>query len=533
MDSAEPNRTRRLLPDLLLIGGIGIPLILFQILLRDVPLCDELIYLTSPSVSTEWGPLYALWYKIILFILPDRVTALYFNHLALALLFAGALYTFTYYLSLPAEYGFLIAIAAILTGIIAVDIRVGLLAMIVLILTFIAVVRLRSVHAKWFAAAAGVLITAYIRPEFWLTFLLLAVILLVVLWRASRTPILHRIGYALGLGGLFVVGALSFGIIEIESKRSWVAFGQHFAANAVIWSGSNLDPWTDWRQITQQTFGNADSIGTAAINNPRALIAHVAVNSFFMPLYLLRLLITPALLIAIGGVLASWGISNVVIGRPRLRPTAMTSWLKQRWYEGRSSCAANYIAMICIFLCALPVTIAAIVIWPSVRHLSFILTLMSLALLIVWQPALARLPATTTTRAILWSAIGLAGLWLGGFYLYQQARPNQPNLNTIRAIQSLDIEQDINALPACALTQMAGANVREIAVDPTQSLPHVLRDQAVQLVITGDSRIDNRHPYRNDPVWPDFIANPERYGFVRIPIPHTTRNLLVAKTLLE
>lgn len=533
MDATEPSRTRRLFPELLLLGSLGIPLILFQILLRDLPLCDELIYLTSPSVSTEWGPLYTQWYKFILFILPDRITALYFNHLALALLFAGTLYAFTYYLNLPTGYGFFIAIAAILTGIIAVDIRVGLLALIVLILTFLVVVRLQSVPAKWFAAATGALITAYIRPEFWLTFLLLASTLLVVLWRANRTPILHRIGYALGLGGLFVVCALSFGVIELGSKRSWVAFGQHFAANAVIWSGSNLDPWTDWRQITQQTFGNADSIGTAAFNNPRALIAHVAVNSFFMPWYLLRLLITPAFLIAIGGVLAGWGISNVVIGRSRLQPMAIASWLKQRWYEGRSSFAVNYIAMICICLCALPVTIAAVVIWPSVRHLSFILTLMSLTILIVWQPALVRLPATTTTRAIIWSAIGLSGLWLGGFYLHQQPSLNQPNLNTVRVIQSLAIAQDINALPACALAQMAGPNVREIAVDPTKSLTHLLRDQAFQLVITGDSRLDNRHPYRNDPMWPDFIANPERYGFVRIAIPQTTRSLLVAKTLLE
>jgi hypothetical protein len=171
--------------------------------------------------------------------------------------------------------------------------KVSHFALIVILVTLAAAGRIRVPSARWAVLCAGALLAAYVRPEFFLSFVLLAACFVYVLVRSEerRGGRLAAAGAVIGLTVVLIVG---WGPPIGGGERSFGAFAQHFARNWVVWTGSNLNPWTDGRAIMAQNFGGAASVARAMLNTPAVFARHVVANLIAAPGDLYRLLFVHA-----------------------------------------------------------------------------------------------------------------------------------------------------------------------------------------------------------------------------------------------
>lgn len=127
----------------------------------------------------------------------------------------------------------------------------------------------------------------YTRPEFWYSLLLFAPVALVGVVLAVRRG---RARAAARAVGVFAVGAaalvLAFGSPVPTGARSIAAFGQHYTFNQYLAGAPIPAPWQQWETHLRADFGDADGIGAALRNNPRAFFWHVRQNAARVPLVL-------------------------------------------------------------------------------------------------------------------------------------------------------------------------------------------------------------------------------------------------------
>jgi len=116
-------------------------------------------------------------------------------------------------------------------------------------------------------------VASFARSEFILSFYLLSLLIAAYVLLAQRTK---RGFLALGLYGLSVAAlssAMEFPVLA-GSNRSLMAFGQHYAVQLEE-EGVDIDPWLEWRDAMQESFGASESIQEAMLENPSAFFGHV------------------------------------------------------------------------------------------------------------------------------------------------------------------------------------------------------------------------------------------------------------------
>ena len=337
--------------------------------------------------------------------------------------------------------------------------------------------------------------------------------------------------------------------------RSFYAFGQHFAVHWVSWTGSDLNPWTNWADIVAQNFGPAQTLAEAFLNNPAIFARHIAYNILGLGGW--PLAFGPAVLVlnevAVTAMLiAGWGLIVAGVFFPLSRlgrqpwkqlPQAASSsqaspellHQTQRGEHGHPPPFSRIAAWGCgatrtgiwLGLCAAVGFFSILVIYPRVHYLLIpgLLTLTGLILANRWLLEERRPRAAPALLGGL-----LAVVLMPPFS--SQAPSNQDNLETIRFIQSLEIKQPVNLLEAEGGYHIyLGDNFQRVAeTEKDVGWNQFLAARRINLIVKTDLlTTDSR--FKNDLEWQWFLTHYADFGFAQVDIPHTPYQLLLEYNL--
>lgn len=509
----------------------------------DIGLSDESHYLYSGIKISDYGvpkfaeysPLYALWYFMLSLFQPDRIRLYYLNYKALTGLLPILTYLlFRRYRVAVAESGCLAGFVLLAYANLPVWPKVGHLAVLLSLFFFLLATYTDSFNRSTLILSIGALLSSYVRPEFFITYLLfIGLYLIISMFKkqfVGKDMYLFVIVVLLSIGCISLLGVPAF---SRNGGRSFFAFSQHFAVNWVIWTRSNVNPWTNCEKIVTDNFGTARSISEAYENNPHIFLKHLAsnlkntgktlatlltpeYNRIFLPNNKFFHLIEIILLFGMIG-LYLYSIRRRWLGKFTLK-------LQQHEY-----------LLIHFGLYSIPGIMAAIIIFPREHYL----LLQSIFFLIVIACVLIKNPCES-------HSINNRYVYILGFFIialtptpenahpYQLPGQYQYNLKTIHFLKSLEIKKQVNLLETegGGYSIYAGENYRTILeIEKNTSFKTFMQEKNLNMIIVNDAlKKDTR--FKNDKEWQLFLIGYESFGFIKIAIDGTPFHLLVKKELL-
>jgi len=531
----------------------------------DLGIWDEADYLHRALLlperglpDPEWGPLYSVWYFALSRVWPDPVELYYGNTRLLLLLTTVAGYAFLR--RVGARPWFALAGASVYLLSMAPHVlpRPTLLAVLIILVALVCAASARTPEGACVRVGLGLLVASFARPEYFLSFLLMSLLLGGLLarevwhgaWKErARWHRVLRTGTAYGLGALALVAVMGnpFGN---TSNRRFYAFCQHFADNYVRRTALPVNPWGECNKVISQVFGEVDTLGAAARANPGAFLAHLGQNLQRYPLESLRMFATGygshsplpgkrpwtreqaghlfLLVVALGlplGVLAS-------------NARRLAGALRSRRVEGTLTAT-------CVVL--LPVFASVVLIQPR-QHYLVLQGLMALAVLSalvasVGPGSAAASPDTAQASGsgviagpgkLLLSALLASVLMLAVPDLVRRqggpASVAREHLQRVNAIRALGLETRIASGDAIrvldtqgGLSVYLGPPFRRI---PTwtkrkgEPLADYLRRERIDLVFL-DGRLRQDSFFANDPALESFYAEPGSFGYATWRVPGT------------
>lgn len=254
---------------------------------NDIRLDDETHYLYQGVArdlpSGPYSPLYCGWYFLLSLVGSDPIDLYFLNWFLLPILLSIGMYLLIRTLGGAEFPAFLSAAVVLLSLVYDIWPRPMHFAVCLLLFGLAASFAFRGVSARFAGATLTLGVTAFARPEFTVSFIVLAVVLFVVLiWDGYQNR--SRIGRCLGLGLAAMLPAvlllLRFGS-PLKGGRSDFAFGQHYALN--IYQAGLMDkqsnPWYNFRKILERDFGDSHIGPLEAIwASPENFLWHISRN---------------------------------------------------------------------------------------------------------------------------------------------------------------------------------------------------------------------------------------------------------------
>lgn len=489
----------------------------------DIELWDESNYLyrgvklVIEGGTTAWSPLYSLWYYLISLFQPDRVNLFYLNYKLMIILPPILTYILLrknkapIYLSLIVSF-FLLASYAL----IFISVRVSHLALILILVTLILISFTNSFFRASLLASFGALGVSYIRPEYFLTYVLLLLILTITiafaykkLSRDQLTSLIVFVSSSILL--LFILG------IPTSGDRSMIAFGQHFSLNWTQWTDSKLNPFSDWQIIISENFGAAQNIFEAFRNNPSMFLRHIIYNlRETMPHHFFPLLVP---IFPLGNFFKTVGI--LLIFGFLIRNI---SHIHKNLIEYR-----KFLFFAGLFL--LPELISVALIYPRDHYLllPFVLIIIVVATLVGSHP----LEEESIIYIFITILLGLLLIVITPTFS-AQTTTFKPNLTTIRTIQSLNIKKPVNLLEnGGGYYIYLSDNFRWVtSFDKSESFNIFLLDKKINMIVVNKPLSIDTH-FRYDREWKQFLKNYAEFDFTQIDIPNSENVILVKDDLLN
>lgn len=257
----------------------------------DVLGWDEGLYMQNGLLFTTklqkaWGPMYAAWYYFLHFFQSNPLYLYLLNFQVLTML-PGVLF-FVYW----TRIGIRPLIAAIISMFyIASAInfhswpKISLYTTSILIFTFIVSTYFKRKLDKVIIVAGGTLIASYMRPELFLAFIVLFLIIIgSIIFQLVKKSSIQKISW--GLLGLLIIGiaglqkVLGNPLFSFEGGRAIAAFAQHYAYNYSIWNHLRPDRWQlHGQEIFEADFGKNYDSYSAYKANPVAFMQHIHSNT--------------------------------------------------------------------------------------------------------------------------------------------------------------------------------------------------------------------------------------------------------------
>ncbi|MBF5045218.1 hypothetical protein FGE12_22630 [Aggregicoccus sp. 17bor-14] len=256
---------------------------------RDLTLWDEADYLRRGLAlpqrglpAPEWGPLHSLLYLALAQLTPDPVALHDLAYRLLVTLPTLGLFLCARRARIPRALALLGALLFLASGAPHVAPRPSLLALaVVLGGLWVALAPGRSLEGACAALGLSLLLACYARPELFLSFVLLSLLLLArLLVRARRGEArgpLVRLGLSYGALALALLAVLGNPAADRTGRRLY-AFCQHYALGEVQRSHLDLEPWGQCDAVMQRSFGEVHSVREAARANPHAFWVHLRDN---------------------------------------------------------------------------------------------------------------------------------------------------------------------------------------------------------------------------------------------------------------
>jgi len=504
----------------------------------DIGLRDESAYLWRGVRSEVYefppaskAPLYSTWYYVLSFLQPDRVELYYLNYKILNLLPSLLFYGFLR----AGQANSLVALAAaclIVTcqGNLQTWPKVSHFALSILFAGLALASLFKKPSVIFGTVSLAALATSYVRPEYFVAFLLSTFACFTIALRAKRrrdyitpsavvtTAVLVLIIHGFPMGG--------------EGGRRFVAFQQHFSLNWVNWTSSELNPWSDSGQIIRDCFGDAHSATQCALRNPALVLKHILANTKSLPSSAADLFLCPSQ--RYGGnlwysklpnfyFLALLAFAMLTIGRFSF------SRVRSVWRSTMHMTGAT------VILLTSPL-VASLLIYPRDHHL-LLLTAPALGLCLV----LARDCCVKFQYAPVFCS-----LTVGAFFLFLmpvvfqatpvlfQASDELPVKTTVVFLKSLEPDQDVQLLDAeGGFHHYLDDKWHRIKVGAKNEPFHAFRERTHINAILLTDRLAKDSRFRSDSEWQQFISSPEAYDFTSIAIPGTKFRLLHKRYLFR
>ena len=508
----------------------GLPLILDPALDMD-PLYIEMaqhpiahILATDPA----WGPLYALWFKPFVAILGDPVAAYTANIYALSIAVTGLIYGYVAVLTRRAAWGVAAACAFLIADLnvpLAGKVSDFALLLVLAGLTLSELVAAGSRRAT--VIAAGVLLAAYARPEFYPAALCL---LAAALWRARAEVHPSRWAALAWPAALFIamlVAAVWIGTPLLgraqDGSRLLAAFQEHFAWN-----------WSQWHNrpeyflsVWEQEFGAARSLFQAVWTNPGAAAHHFGQNLLGSIAFLAGSAFNHYPVLAPATSTAAVQTESLFTSAAILGLLG-AAVVRRRW---RRQLVDRYGHVLFTYavLAAVPIA-SAIVIFPLARYLvvpAVLLLLMGTlaATIIVPEPEVRSWPARLALALLCVAAIPrpfvLPSAYVVGDAPFKgRITVARPIAETISFIRHLGLPQPVQVLTFTdGIGELLGPGFHEVKAwqKGERSLEEYIRANDIAVIVTLERGTDSF--VVRDPYWTLIQSTPEAAGFTQMSIP--------------
>lgn len=508
----------------------------------DIGLYDESDYLFGGVKLVDDGfpdtaylplyaPLYAVWYYILSLLQPDRVKLYYLNYKVLSVLPSILLYVLlrryksSELIATLISFFFLICSANL-----PVWPKVSHFSLVLVLTSFIFACGVRSFASTILLACLGALSSSYVRPEFFLTFLLLLLLYIgLIIARFGKLRLAREMIAFLAFASTSGFLISLFGLpLWREDNRSFAAFVQHFSLNWVSWTGSELNPWTDWGEIVFQNFGDIQTIPAALISNPLLFAKHMASNLVGTVRRILSLFSSHS------GVAFPDNQVFVRIERYLLLGVSALHVFHSRgkWLPKLRENFEEHRGLLVLFSCyLLPSFVSTIVIFPRDHYLLLpgVLAIIATALFVV-NSSEGKRELEDHKKLML---VGFLVISLTPYISYQSTGKRK-NVETVMLIKSLEIEREVNLLEAeGGYGIYVGDNFQRVAeYDKNTNFNAFLSDRKINMIVVTD-RLRNDTRFRDDEEWKFFLSNCATSGYEKMNIPNTDRQLIVSKKLLS
>ena len=283
----------------------------------DILFWDESLYMQKglqlwQQPSLDWGPFYNIWYKLLSYFTSDKIELYYLNIKVLSVLLPLLLFIFLMVNNINPMLSFFVSILFLYSYInLPIWPKVSHWCLIVFLIALIISKRfINSVYLKFLTIILGMIVCSYIRPEFYLAFILFSCFTIIHLFiYRHQYPIKSIALYLSGILGLFILVKLVGNPTKTGGNgRMLITFGQHFALNYSRWNNITDKPfWIDWVFYLQDNFIHKptnvilSTIGHHILSNIGNYIKSISkiIISFILPIFQLKLTIHSIILVGI------------------------------------------------------------------------------------------------------------------------------------------------------------------------------------------------------------------------------------------
>lgn len=485
----------------------------------DIVLYDESNYLAAGRTAwrglpgAQGAPVYALWYAVLSLFRQDAIALFFVNLKAMTILPAAM--TFCALRSQGVSRTVAWGAALWLLGLhanFATWPKVSHFVILVFLggVCITAIVKSRA--GKLAVAALAALVASYVRPEFYVSFLLFGLMLVVLSVRSMRERRLLAPGRPVVV--VLVVGLLlgmTRGVPLGGGSRMQMAFGQHYARNWVAWHQTRVNPWAEWESIVRRDFGNCASPGAAMLANPTAMARHLSTNLRLLPNELWVLFRRHDGFPQAGPARRALMLTMILVlltGLPLLGWARITGYLRQL----RDNATQGRFAAVQIGVVLLPILLSVIIMAPRQHYV----IMLGVGLVL---PVVAWLGRTDPRRRAPSSFAHLVVLAITPLLIFRPltegGRPRrQPTLDTIRLLRSLPVNGTVNLLEAeGGYGIYVGPHYRRVA-EYEKQIPFnaFLAERSINLIVLS-KRLRAAHTLAADPEWIAFTNQIPQAGF--------------------
>lgn len=500
----------------------------------DITLYDESTYLwqgaTLPSRGFDqakydllYAPLYTLWYYLLSLLATTRIDLYYLNYQLMTILPSCLIYLLLRSLSRSVLLSVVVS-WLFLTSTVSLETvpKVSHFALLLMLMVLVITSHLQSSLVATLVAANGALLISYTRPEYFLTFLLLSLLLvtrLVFEYRQLKTiDQLTLVKFTLSV--IFAILLfLSFGS-PLGGDRSIWAFQQHFAVNWVSWTDNReLNPWFDAYHIFSLNFGEAKSIWQALLNNPGAFLKHLSYNAYYLGTALSDVWFSP-LLFAKDTVSKTVAVLFVISLSVFYRARIYRHILKYKWFLILSS---SYL---------LSALVAIILIYPRVHYLLIPGVLIAIIAIILLTDSVLEKPPMTW-QLLPYMLVAML-MFTPSPFIKNLGTPAHANLEVIRFMTALNIQKPINMLEIQGgYCYYLSNNCQWVTVfEKDVNFKQFLANKQINMILVT-AALNSDTKFRDDQEWRSFLKDFPTFGFTLLVIPKTKDQLLIHTSLLH
>ena len=271
----------------------------------DIQFADEAAYIRFGldlygKLNRDWGPLYAIWYKLLSYINSDTIALYYLNYKITGIAISILLYLFLIRIKTNSLLAFLVAYCILISATnVSVWPRISNFCIILCLISLLCISFIKNNIYKFSVFAITCLLCSYARPEFYISFLLAASATFICIFINRKK--LVKID-AILLVSLAVITIFLHLFFRFPSNnffgynRGVAAFYQHYAFNFKWRTGAQIDAWLYWEEICKKTFGDCNSMWCVIKTQPGIFISNtlfniknyflfslVSITSYFLP----------------------------------------------------------------------------------------------------------------------------------------------------------------------------------------------------------------------------------------------------------